>query len=69
METRADRRCNCGMALREWRYTDAADKTRVVWAGDLADVVDYQIHRPTRHDVLDGRGRRVQRGTCAASER
>ena len=36
-----------------------------VWCAGLADLVNYQGHRRTQHDVLDLRGRRVQRGQCA----
>jgi hypothetical protein len=59
-------RCSCGQDLREWRYTDAQGKATGVWAAGLGDLVDYQARRPTQHDVLDLRGRRVQRGTCAS---
>jgi hypothetical protein len=59
-------RCICGTALREWQYTDGAAKTRVVWAVDLADLVAFQTRKALHHDVLDRRGRRLQRGLCEA---
>jgi hypothetical protein len=50
--------------LREWLYTTPASQSTGVWAAGLADLVDYQQRRTTRHDILERRGRRVQRGTC-----
>lgn len=57
--------CTCGQDLREWRYTRSEGKATGVWCAGLADLVNYQGHRRTQHDVLDLRGRRVQRGQCA----
>jgi hypothetical protein len=51
--------------LREWRYTRPEGKATGVWCAGLADLVNYQGNRRTQHDVLDLRGRRVQRGQCA----
>jgi hypothetical protein len=60
-------RCTCDRPLREWQYTDLGGKLRSVWAESLADVVDYQARKPTRHDILDGRGRRLLRGRCGVA--
>ena len=57
-------RCACGVELREWLYTTPTGQSTGVWAAGLADLVDYQQRRTTRHDILDLRGRRMQRGTC-----
>ena len=59
-----DRHCVCGRALRAWRSEERANRATEVWAVDLADLVAYQTRRPTHHDILDRRGRRLQGGHC-----
>ena len=59
-------RCACGDALQEWRF-EAKGKATGVWCAGLGDLANYRLKRPTRHDVLDLRGRRVQRGACRAA--
>jgi hypothetical protein len=59
-----EQRCACGVALRAWRTEEGAARVTEVWAVDLADLVAYQARRPTRHDIRDRRGRRLQRGQC-----
>jgi len=57
-------RCGCGQALEQWR----ADRG-TAWAASPGDVAAYKAGKPTRHDVLNGRGRTVQVGECAFSGR
>ena len=64
MRAGAEQRCACGTALRVWRSEAGAERATEVWAVDLADLVAYQGRRPTRHDILDRRGRRLQHGQC-----
>ena len=56
-------RCACGYSLQEWRF-EAKGRATGVWCAGLDDLANYRLRRPTRHDVLDLRGRRVQRGAC-----
>jgi hypothetical protein len=60
------RRCSCRYTLQEWRF-EAKGKPTGVWCAGLGDLANYRLKRPTRHDVLDLRGRRVQRGQCTES--
>jgi hypothetical protein len=60
----ANLRCSCGQDLHEWRYTAPSGKPTGVWCVGLADLIDYQTHRMTRHDVYDLQDRRVRRGLC-----
>jgi hypothetical protein len=57
------RQCACGYPLQEWRF-EAKGRATGVWCAGLGDLANYRLNRSTRHDVLDLRGRRVQRGEC-----
>jgi hypothetical protein len=61
--SRPARQCACGYSLQEWRF-EAKGRATGVWCAGLGDLANYRLNRATRHDVLDWRGRRVQRGTC-----
>ena len=54
--------CGCGVPLREWGY-DSGRRTARLWCVDLADLLTYRKGQPTRHDIVNPNGERLQ-GTC-----